>query len=98
MREAKKYMKRAIGGDCIESVGDAVHAARSKIDGVVHVGPFTCIPEIVSQCILPTVSKQENIPVISLIMDEHTGKAGVITRLEAFVDLLKRRKKARITA
>lgn len=88
---AADYMFRSIGGDCIESIGDAVFASRKKIDGVVHIGPFNCTPEIVSQSILPHVSKNENIPVISLVMDEHTGKAGMITRLEAFVDLISRR-------
>lgn len=98
MRVAGEYMTRAIGGDCIESIADTVYASKKNIDGVVHIGPFNCNPEIVSQCILPHVSKQENIPVISLIMDEQTGKAGLITRLEAFVDLIHRRKRAKITA
>jgi predicted nucleotide-binding protein (sugar kinase/HSP70/actin superfamily) len=89
---AADYMLRSIGGDCIESIGDAVFASKSRVDGVVHIGPFNCTPEIVSQSILPHVSKNEDIPVISLTMDEHTGKAGVITRLEAFVDLIKRRR------
>jgi len=92
IRTAKKYMTRAVGGECLESIGDAVHAAHSNIDGVVHVGPFNCIPEIVSQCILPNVSKKEHIPVISLLMDEHTGKAGMVTRIEAFVDLIRKQK------
>lgn len=90
VRTAKKYLTRAVGGECIESVGDVVYAAENNIDGVIHIGPFNCIPEIVSQCILPHVSQKENIPVISLLMDEHTGRAGMITRLEAFVDLVKR--------
>ena len=33
-----------------------------------------------------------NIPILSLIMDEQTGKAGYLTRLEAFVDLMRRKK------
>ena len=33
------------------------------------------------------------IPILPLIMDEQTGKAGYITRLEAFVDLMRRRKR-----
>lgn len=86
------YMLRAIGGDCVESIGDTVYASKDKVDGVVHIGPFNCTPEIVSQSILPHVSQNENIPVLSLVMDEHTGKAGMITRLEAFVDLISRRK------
>lgn len=87
------YMLRAIGGDCIESIGDAVFASRQNVDGVVHLGPFNCTPEIVSQSILPHVSQNEDIPVLSLIMDEHTGKAGTLTRLEAFVDLISRKKR-----
>lgn len=93
VRVAGNYIKRAIGGDCIEAVGDAVYASKNGIEGVVHLGPFNCNPEIVSQCILPHVSQRENIPVISLILDEQTGRAGLITRLEAFVELIKRRKK-----
>ncbi|MFH0701922.1 MAG: CoA protein activase [bacterium] len=97
-RVASSYMKRAVGGDCIESIGDVVYAAKKEIDGVIHIGPFNCNPEIVSQCILPHVSRKENIPVISLIMDEQTGHAGLMTRLEAFVDLIHRRKITKITA
>lgn len=95
---AKNYMQRAIGGDCIESVGDAVYASHNNVDGVVHVGPFTCTPEVVSQSILPHVSRNEDIPVLSLIMDEQSGKAGVVTRLEAFVDLIRRRRMQQETA
>jgi predicted nucleotide-binding protein (sugar kinase/HSP70/actin superfamily) len=98
LKYSEKYMTRIIGGDCVESIGDTVYASKHGIDGVVHIGPFGCIPEIISQCVLPYVSKQENIPVLSLNVDEHTGRAGTITRLEAFVDLLKRRKKASILA
>lgn len=97
-RYAGNYMKRAIGGECLESIGDVVYAAKNGIDGVIHVGPFGCIPEVVSQCIIPHVSKQEDIPVISLMMDEQTGKAGLITRLEAFVDLIARKKRSKSPA
>lgn len=34
-----------------------------------------------------------DIPILPLIMDEQTGKAGYLTRLEAFVDLMRRRKR-----
>ena len=92
-RTAREYLTRTVGGDCLESVGDTVHAAKNNIDGVVHIGPFNCNPETVSQCILPNVSKKEEIPVLSLIIDEQTAKAGIITRLEAFVDLMHRQNK-----
>lgn len=39
-----------------------------------------------------------DIPILPLIMDEQTGKAGYLTRLEAFVDLMRRRKRRRAMA
>ena len=92
-RFAKDFLKRDIGGDAIESVGDAAFAGYSNTDGIVHLLPFTCMPEIVAQNILPNVRNEKDIPVLSLVLDEQMGKAGFITRLEAFVDLIKRRKR-----
>jgi predicted nucleotide-binding protein (sugar kinase/HSP70/actin superfamily) len=89
---AKGFIKRAIGGECLESVGDAVYAAKNNVDGVIHLSPFNCTPEVVAQNILPKVREQEGIPILSLMLDEFTGRAGYITRLEAFVDLIKRGK------
>lgn len=96
VRFAQNYMKRAIGGECIETIGDTVFGARNGIDGIVHIMPFSCMPEIVAQNILPKVSKQEDIPVLELVLDEQTGKAGNITRIEAFIDLVKRKKMQKI--
>ena len=93
VRYARKYMKRPVGGECIETIGDTVYAARNHADGVIHLMPFSCMPEIVSQNILSKVGKEENIPVLSLVLDEQTGKAGYLTRVEAFIDMVKRRKR-----
>ena len=50
------------------------------------------MPEIISRSILPQVSREHDMPVLSLVLDEHTGEAGIQTRLEAFVDLLERKR------
>lgn len=92
-KHAKEYLKRDIGGDAIESIGDTSLAGKSDTDGVVHLLPFTCMPEIMSQNILPNVRSDKDIPVLSLVLDEQMGKAGFVTRLEAFVDLIRRRKR-----
>jgi len=92
VRYAKDYMKRPIGGECIETIGDAVYAAKHGVDGVIHIMPFSCMPEIVSQNILAKVSKNENLPVLTLVLDEQTGKTGYITRIEAFIDLVNRKR------
>jgi len=91
-RFAREFIKRDIGGDAVESIGDAAIAASSEItDGIIHLLPFTCMPEIIAQNILPNVRNTKDIPVLSLVMDEYTGRAGFVTRLEAFVDLINRR-------
>lgn len=91
---AEPYLQDAVGGHAVHSVGDTIKYARQGFEGVVHVGPFTCMPELVADTILPQVEKEENISVLTLFMDEQRGEAGVQTRLEAFVDLLLHKKKA----
>ena len=95
-RMAQPYLMRDIGGDALECVSDVAWACENGKDGLIHISPFTCMPEIMSQNIFPNMREDCNIPVLSLIMDEQTGKAGYITRLEAFVDLMKRRKRKAI--
>jgi benzoyl-CoA reductase/2-hydroxyglutaryl-CoA dehydratase subunit BcrC/BadD/HgdB len=46
------------------------------------------MPEIVAEAVLSEVSEVHGLPVLTLFLDEHTGEAGLQTRLEAFVDLL----------
>ncbi len=88
---ALPYLKRDIGGDGWESVGEKVlHAG--EYDGLVHLAPFTCMPEIVAQNIMPAT--REKIPVLTIICDEQLAKSGMLTRLEAFVDLLQCRRRA----
>ncbi len=91
-KAAAPYLNHFVGGHGWESVGDTVLAAQKGIDGVIHVLPFTCTPEIVARSILPNVSRDNSIPVMSFSLDEHSARAGFITRLEAFVDLLSKRK------
>ena len=91
-RLAKPYLMRDIGGDALECISDVLYAKERNIDGLIHVSPFTCMPEIMSQNIFPKMREDVNLPILSLIMDEQTGKAGYITRLEAFVDLMRRKK------
>ncbi|MBI4284036.1 MAG: CoA protein activase [Chloroflexi bacterium] len=91
-RAARPYLKRDIGGDGWESVGEKVLHAQ-EYDGLIHLAPFTCMPEIIAQNIM--LKTRENIPVLPILCDEQTSKTGMLTRLEAFVDLLERRRRAR---
>ncbi len=92
---AAPYLNHFVGGHGLETIGHTVSYARQGIDGVIQVAPLTCGPEIVAEALLPRVSLSEGIPVMTLYVDEQSGEAGLLTRLEAFVDMLRRsRKKA----
>lgn len=89
---ARPYLAHHVGGHGVESVAQAVESAVNGLDGMVHVMPFTCMPEIIAQSVLPAVSRTLDLPVMTLVLDEHAAEAGILTRLEAFVDLLARRR------
>lgn len=91
-RAAKPYLDLCVGGHGRECIGNIVLYSRKGYDGVIQLMPFGCMPEIVAETVLPQVSKDEGIPVMTLVLDEMTGEAGYQTRLEAFVDLLKRKR------
>ncbi|MFC1974428.1 CoA protein activase [Chloroflexota bacterium] len=91
-KAAMPYLKRDVGGDGWESVGEKVLHAK-EYDGLVHLAPFTCMPEIVAQNIMPSTGG--DMSVLTILCDEQMTKTGMLTRLEAFVDLLKRRRQAR---
>ena len=93
INQARGYLHASVGGHGLDSVAQTVKLAEQKFDGIVHILPFTCMPEIIAQSILPRVAADYQTPVLSLVVDEHTGEAGFQTRLEAFVDLLARHAK-----
>ncbi len=91
-RAARPYLRWNIGGEGLVTVGQAVLHARKGFDGLVELLPFTCIPEITVLNILPGIRRDLNFPIIHFILDEQSGRAGMQTRLEAFIDLLSRRR------
>lgn len=96
LKKGKKYIEEIIGGHAKQTVGHIVDYAERGFDGVIHLMPFACLPELVSQSIIPAISKEHDIPVITLSIDEQTGLANTQTRIEAFLDLIKTKKRMKI--
>lgn len=92
MNLIKPYLGEFIGGDGQESIMNTILYKEKGYDGVIHILPFGCLPEISAKEILTNVSRDYDIPVLSLSFDEQTGEAGFVTRLEAFIDLLLQRR------
>jgi predicted nucleotide-binding protein (sugar kinase/HSP70/actin superfamily) len=96
IRAAEPYLSRDIGGFARSTVGNAALFAREGVDGVIHLAPFGCTPEVVAHNALLTLRRECHVPILSLSFDEHTGRAGFLTRLEAFVDILERRRQQQL--
>ncbi|HEX3015997.1 MAG TPA: acyl-CoA dehydratase activase-related protein [Desulfobacteria bacterium] len=65
--------------------------ADPQIDGIINVSCFGCGPDSMVEDMIERACRRSGKPFLSLSMDEHTGEAGMITRLEAFIDMLRRR-------
>lgn len=59
-----------------------------RIDGIIQVAPFACGPEALIGDLLERRIKKAQLPLLKLYFEEHSGEAGMITRLEAFLDLI----------
>lgn len=92
---AKPYLGHYVGGHGLKSIAYTILKKTQGYDGVIHVFPFSCMPEVIAKNIMPKVSNDFDMPVLTLAYDEQTGEAGVVTRLEAFIDLLRFRKAKR---
>jgi predicted nucleotide-binding protein (sugar kinase/HSP70/actin superfamily) len=91
--EAAKLPKRMFWTFGRKSIGGAsFFLSNNKVDGMIHVASFGCGPDsMVGELILRQTRRNSNIPILTLTIDEHSGEAGVVTRLEAFLDMLSRR-------
>jgi len=61
-----------------------------RADGIIYLAAFGCGPDsFLGELIERRVRKKEELPFMLLNLDEHGGEAGIITRLEAFVEMIK---------
>lgn len=62
---------------------------RPEVAGIIYLSPFACgIDSLVVEFISRHMKAGREIPMMLLTVDEHTGEAGVDTRIEAFLDML----------
>lgn len=89
---AKKYIKYKLGADGSDNVAHALEVIDEGFDGIIHMKPFSCSPEINIVPILQKISKDKNIPILFLTFDSQYAKGAIDTRIEAFIDMLNMRK------
>lgn len=89
--EAATVPKRVFWTLGRKMVGSALHMDKRKdIDGIIYVACFGCGPDSLIGEIIERKVKNKSFMLITI--DEHTGEGGLVTRLEAFCDMLRRRR------
>lgn len=67
-----------------------------NIDGIIFISTFPCGPDsLVNEL---CIRKIKGIPMTNIILDELQGEAGMYTRLESFIDIIRERKNRKVTA
>lgn len=96
--EGKKYTTCNCGGHHLGNIGWIEEFSKQGYDGIVHLMPFGCLPELVTRSMSHKLSEQFDIPILTMSIDEQNGEANTQTRLEAFVDLCAGRKRSKLNA
>ncbi len=79
--------------EIMQSIRYFLTKGRSEIDGVIFLISFACGPDsLISELIMRDM-KVVGLPFLEITMDEHSGEAGLLTRVESFVEMVRRKKK-----
>lgn len=81
-RTCKWEISRELLGGIVE--------CRNDVDGIILISAFPCGPDAMVNELL--TRKLEGIPLLNLVLDSQSGTAGVETRLESFVDIIRLKK------
>ncbi len=92
------YLEFNPGAEGAYSVYYTLKLMEEGFDGIIHVKPFGCMPEVTAMSALQRISRERTFPILFLSYDVQTSGTGVLTRLEAFCDMLSMRRKEPINA
>ncbi|MDD3839278.1 MAG: acyl-CoA dehydratase activase-related protein [Clostridia bacterium] len=94
-REDKRLPKKMFWSIAKNIYGAAMDFARNpKIKGIVYLSAFGCGQDaFIWELVYRGITKVSDMPLTFITVDEHTGEAGFITRLEAFIDMIEWREK-----
>ncbi|MCX7785644.1 MAG: acyl-CoA dehydratase activase-related protein [candidate division WOR-3 bacterium] len=59
-----------------------------KVAGICNIISFGCGPDSLICEIMSSEAQIKNVPFLKLVIDEHTSKTGLITRIEAFSEIV----------
>jgi predicted nucleotide-binding protein (sugar kinase/HSP70/actin superfamily) len=74
-------------------IGAGEHYLEAKVNGIISVAVFGCGPDSMMIEMVRHRASEFRTPFLHLSLDEHTSEGGLLTRLEAFLDMVKRRRR-----
>ena len=80
-----------------ELLGTAMHFIENEsIDGILQLIIFSCGPDsIIGEMTARYSSRNPKTPLLQLVLDELSSETGILTRIEAFLDMIERKNKFR---
>jgi len=94
VKQSGGYVDYNIGSTANDAIAQAYQMIQDGIDGIIHVKPASCSPEITAMSILQNISSDHGVPFLHMTFDTETSEAGVHTRLEAFHDMIVMKREA----
>ena len=92
-KKAARYLNGPLGGHGFENLYNALFLCNKGIDGIIHLLPLSCMPEVTIEPILDKICADYNVPLLRLMVDETNSEVNFDTRIETFAEMIKRRKK-----
>jgi predicted nucleotide-binding protein (sugar kinase/HSP70/actin superfamily) len=74
-------------------VGGVLHWSRTaSVDGIIYASSFACGPgSMIGALLDDQLGREVSVPFMEITLDEHSAEGGLVTRVEAFMDMLSRR-------
>lgn len=89
--QARRILPQSVTGSDVVTVLSSV-SLKDQVDGIIHVRTFGCMPEEVANEVL---TSNDFPPILSLSYDVHTTEENLKVRIEAFLDMLYQKNKAK---
>ena len=74
-------------------MGQLKEVLQHNIAGAIILSNFNCGVDAITVPFVEYEFEQQDVPCMHLILDEHTGEAGMITRVDTFVDTIRMRQR-----
>jgi predicted nucleotide-binding protein (sugar kinase/HSP70/actin superfamily) len=89
--KSKTLSKKMFWNYGTRALGSTLHFLdRNDIDGIIYLMSFGCgVDSFICDLAERKVRRKKDLPFMVLTLDEHSGEAGLDTRLEAFIDMIR---------